>query len=66
MSSDMSRYVLLHCEEQFEVGDERRGKLFQRNVADLVPLPDELRQVLVNDAVFQVVRKLLSLPTCFP
>lgn len=46
--------VLFHFEEQLEVGDECRSKLFQRNIAGLVPLFDELREVFVNDAVFPI------------
>lgn len=46
--------VLLHFEEQLEIGDERRSKLFKGNIADFVPLLDELREVLVNDAVFPI------------
>lgn len=46
--------VLFHFEEQLEVRDKCRGQLFQRDVADLVPLLDELREVFVNDAVFPI------------
>ena len=46
--------ALFHFEEQLEVRDERRSKLFERNVADLVSLFDELREVFVNDAVFPI------------
>ena len=47
--------VLFHFEEQLEVGDECRSKLFQRNIAGLVPLFDELREVFVNDAcIFRI------------
>ena len=46
--------VLFHFEEQLEVGDERGGKLAQGDVADLVTLFDELREVFVNDAVFPI------------
>ena len=46
--------VLFHFEEQLEVGDECRSKLFQRNTTGLVPLFDELREVFVNDAVFPI------------
>ena len=46
--------VLFHPQEQLEVGDESRSKLFERNVADLIPLFDELREVFVNDAVFPI------------
>ena len=46
--------VLFHFEEQLEVGDECRGKLFERDVVDLVSLFDELREVFVNDAVFPI------------
>ena len=35
--------VLLGFEEQLEVGDERRGKLAQGDVADLITLFDKLR-----------------------
>ena len=44
--------VLFHFEEQLEVGDECRSKLFQRNTTGLVPLFDELREI--NDAVFPI------------
>ena len=46
--------VLLGFEEQLEVGDERGGKLAQGDVADLVTLFDELREVLVHGAVFPI------------
>ena len=44
----------LHPEEQLKVRDEGGGKLFQGDVLYLVPCLDELRQVLVNYAVFPI------------
>ena len=46
--------ILFHSQEQLEVRDKCRRKFFKRNVADLVPLFDELREVFVNDAVFPI------------
>ena len=46
--------VLFHFEEQLEVRDKCRSKFFERNVADLIPLFDKLREVFVNDAVFPI------------
>ena len=46
--------VLFHSQEQLEVRDECRSKLFERNVADLIPLFDELREVFVHDSVFPI------------
>ena len=53
----------LHTEEQLEVRDEGGGKLFQGDVLHFVPGLDELRQVLVNHAVFPILRWLFILPT---
>ena len=46
--------VLFHFEEQLEVGDECRSKLFQRNTTGLVPLFDELREVFIHGTVFPI------------
>ena len=46
--------VLFHSQEQLEVRDECRRKLFECDVADLIPLFDELREVFVHDAVFPI------------
>ena len=46
--------VLLSAEEQLEVGDEGGCQLTQGDVAHLVALPDELRQVVIYHAVFPV------------
>ena len=46
--------VLFHSQEQLEVRDECRSKLFERNVADLVPLFDELREVFIHGTVFPI------------
>lgn len=46
--------VLLRAEEQFKIRDECRGKLAQGDVAHLVALSDELRQMVIDGAVFQV------------
>ena len=46
--------VLLRAEEQLEIRNERRGKLAQGDVAHLVALSDELRQMVIDGAVFQV------------
>ena len=51
----------LHPEEQLEVCDEGGGEFFQGDVLHLVPRPDELRQVLVNHAVFPVAALALHL-----
>ena len=53
--------VLLRAEEQLEVRDERRGELAQGDVAHLVALPDELRQVVIDGAVFQITAFALHL-----
>ena len=46
--------ILFHSQEQLEVGDKCWSKLFECDVADLVPLFDELREVFANDAVFPI------------
>lgn len=46
--------VLFYFEEQLEVGDEYRSKLFEHDVAHLVSLLDKLREVFIHDAVFPV------------
>ena len=51
----------LHAQEQLEVRDEGGRKLFQGDVLHLVPGFDELRQVLVNHAVFPVTALALHL-----
>lgn len=53
--------VLLRAEEQLEVRDERRGKLAQGDVAHLVALADELRQVVIDGAVLPVAALALHL-----
>ena len=54
--------VLFHFEEQLEVGDECRSKLFQRNIAGLVPLLVELREVFVDDAAFPIAAQTFAFP----
>lgn len=46
--------VLFHSQEQLEIGDECRSKFFECDVADLVPLFDELHEVFIHDAVFPI------------
>ena len=53
--------ILLGFEEQLEVGDERGGKLAQGDVADLVTLFDELREVFVHGAVFPIAARAFEL-----
>ena len=51
----------LHAEEQLEVRDEGGRKFFQGDVLHLVPCLDELRQMLVNHAVFPIAPLALHL-----
>ena len=53
--------VLLRAEEQLEVRDERRGKLAQGDVTHLVALLYELRQVVIDGAVFPIAALALHL-----
>lgn len=53
--------VLLRAEEQLEVGDEGGCQLTQGDVAHLVALLDELRQVVIYHAVFPVAALALHL-----
>ena len=46
--------ILFYPQEQLEVRDKCRSKLFERDVADLIPLFDELREVFVHGAVFPI------------
>ena len=43
--------VLVRAEEHVEVSDESGGKLFQCDVAHMVPLVEKLFQMLVNDLI---------------
>ena len=58
--------VLLGFEEQLEVGDERRGKFAQGDVADLVTLFDELRKVFVHGTVFPIAAQAFELAYLLP
>lgn len=53
--------VLLRAEEQLEVRDERGGKLTQCDVTRLIALLDELGQMAVYGAVFQITSLALHL-----
>ena len=53
--------ILFYPQEQLEVRDKCRSKLFERDVADLIPLFDELREVFVHGAVFPIAAQAFEL-----
>ena len=53
--------ILFHFEEQLEVRDKYRSKFFECNVADLVPLFDELRKVFIRGTVFPIAAQAFEL-----
>ena len=54
--------IFLRAEEQLEVSDEGGCQLTQGDVAHLVALLDELRQVVIYHAVFPVAALAFHLP----
>lgn len=44
--------ILLCAEEQLEIRDKSRSKFLQGNIADLVSLTDELRQMIIYGTIF--------------
>ena len=57
--------IFLRAEEQLEVGDEGGCQLSQGDVAHLVTLLDELRQMVIHHAVFPVAALALHLTHLF-
>ena len=58
--------ILFYPQEQLEVRDKCRSKLFERDVADLIPLFDELREVFVHGAVFPIAARAFELAHLLP
>ena len=57
--------ILFHSQEQLEVRDKYRSKLFECDVADLVPLFDELRKVFIRGTVFPIAAQAFELADLF-